>query len=451
MKLTIDKTKVVLLGLAFLFFANAGILFAQETPNLPTVSDKFLPYLPSKLPDRVILNLAEDPLTSVNVNWRTSTAQPTGKVEWAEATRNTDFLQGTSTVAAISEFLSVVHDTNPTIEAYYHAATLNGLEAGKTYVYRVGEGEYWSEWFQFSMPNPTADGLSFLYLGDAQNGVRDHWSRLIRQAYRHNPNLDFSIHAGDLINRHNNDFEWGEWFYASSFIRATVPSIMTPGNHEYGKDDLLSPQWRAQFNLPLNGPNGLEETCYQINYPNLKIISLNGQQIFESPELRQKQVEWLDSLLANDPREWTVIIIHQPFYSTKDNRDNVDLRDNFKPLIDKYKIDLVLQGHDHAYGRGTIGPNQNDGIKTDKAEEEGTVYVVAMAGIKMYEPEEYPWMERKAAKTQSYQLIHISNDKKLSYQAYSVEGVLFDEFELHKRADGSNELVNKIPDLAEYK
>ena len=58
---------------------------------------------------------------------------------------------------------------------------------------------------------------------------------------------------------------------------------MTPGNHEYGKGVILSPQWRPQFNLPLNGPKGLEETCYFVNYSNLKVISLDAEQIDESP------------------------------------------------------------------------------------------------------------------------------------------------------------------------
>jgi hypothetical protein len=97
------------------------------------------------------------------------------------------------------------------------------------------------------------------------------------------------LHAGDLINRHDRDVEWGEWFYAGNFIHATVPSVMTPGNHEYSRDIKLSPQWRRQFNLPLNGPKGLEETCYVVNYSNLKVISLDAELIDESPEYLEKQ------------------------------------------------------------------------------------------------------------------------------------------------------------------
>jgi acid phosphatase type 7 len=437
-------------GLILLFFTTLVGVNAQETPLIDLLSEQEKSYLPTRSPDRIILNLSETPLSTLNVNWRTSVAQKTGRLEWADATHSTAFLDNTFSVAAKSEFISVGHETNPTIDAFYHAAEMNGLKPGKKYVYRVGMDDSWSEWFQVTIPDPHTEGISFIYLGDAQNGVRDHWSRLIRQAYMHRPNAAFTLHAGDLINRHDNDLEWGEWFYAGGFIHAMIPSMMTPGNHEYGKDGNLSPQWQPQFNLPINGPKGLEETCYQINYPSLKLISLNAEQIEESPFLKQKQVEWLDSLLSNDGREWTVITIHHPFYSTKDNRDNADLRKHFKPLIDKYRVDLVLQGHDHAYGRGMIGPSQNGNIAEVKAEKEGTVYVVSMAGIKMYEAGDFPWMERKASKTQTYQLIHISTDHKLHYEAYTINGELYDAFELHKRADGSNELINRIPQTQEY-
>ena len=78
--------------------------------------------------------------------------------------------------------------------------------------------------------------FSFIYFGDAQNDLKSRWSRTIRGAYSKMPKADFLLHAGDLVNRANNDHEWGEWFYAGGWIYGMMPSFATPGNHEYARD-----------------------------------------------------------------------------------------------------------------------------------------------------------------------------------------------------------------------
>lgn len=64
--------------------------------------------------------------------------------------------------------------------------------------------------------------------------------------------------------------------------------------------------------------------------------------------------------------------MHHPVYSTAKNRDNTILRERFKPIFEKYGVDLVLQGHDHTYARGGLGKKR-------------PVYLLSVAGPKMYE------------------------------------------------------------------
>ncbi len=400
---------------------------------------------PSRDPDRVILNLTEAPETSIAVNWRTDTTILTGTIEWAVATAGPEFLSSTHKVTAERESLKVKHGEEPTVIANYFSAKVDELTPGQRYVYRVGTEGSWSEWYQIQMPDAKKK-LSFIYFGDAQNDIKSMWSRVIREAYKTMPKVDFMLHAGDLINRHDRDIEWGEWFYAGSFIHATVPSVMTPGNHEYGKGVILSPQWRPQFNLPLNGPKGLEETCYVVDYSNLKVISLDAEQIDESPFYLEKQKLWLDSVLTNDPKKWTAITFHYPVFSTKPNRDNENLRNHFKPIFDKHKVDIILQGHDHAYGRGMVS-NVPTG-KSVKDESSGTVYVVSVSGPKMYDISNDPWMQRKARNTQLFQVISIENNT-LSYEAFTAHGELYDAFDLIKSSKKVNKLVNRIPAIPE--
>lgn len=399
---------------------------------------------PTHIPDRIILNLTNDPTHSVAVNWRTDTTILNSLVQVAVATHGPEFADNAREIQGTRELLTHKPENDPEVSAAYHSATIDELLPGEKYVYRVGSEVAWSEWFQIQIPEPEKK-ISFLYFGDAQNNLKSMWSRVIRQAYSSVPNVDFMLHAGDLINRHDRDEEWGEWFYSGSFIHAMVPSVMTPGNHEY-QDVVLSPQWRPQFNLPLNGPKGLEETCYEVNYPNLKIISLDAEQIDESETFKEIQRIWLDSVLTNNPKKWTVITFHYPIFCTKPNRDNIEFRTAFKPIFDKHKVDIVLQGHDHAYGRGMVANVPTGSTVKDKLS--GTMYVVSVSGPKQYAVSDDPWMERRAGNTQLFQIISIEGNV-LSYGAHTATGELYDAFELRKSKGRPNKLVNKIPDIQE--
>lgn len=415
------------------------IVYSPGDAGLP---NNFL--FPTLSPDRVILNLTADPAHSVAVNWRTDTSVVESVVQIAQATHGPEFVDNTREIRVEHEILIYKPENDPEVAAMYHSATIDDLEPGEKYVYRVGSEAGWSEWFQIQMPEPEKK-ISWVYFGDAQNNLKSMWSRVIRQSYASMPQVDFMLHAGDLINRYDRDIEWGEWFYAGSFIHAMVPAMMTPGNHEY-RDMVLSPQWKKQFNLPKNGPKGLEEQCYQVNYPNLKVISLDAEQIDESEEYRVAQRDWLDSILTQDPRKWTAITFHYPIFSTKPNRDNVEFRNMFKPVFDKHKVDIVLQGHDHAYGRGMVN-NVPTGYQV-KEKSSGTMYVVSVSGPKMYDVSDDPWMDRRAGNTQLFQIITIEGDT-LSYGAYTAAGELYDAFDLVKSDDAPNKLINKIPDFPE--
>ncbi len=276
------------------------------------------------------------------------------------------------------------------------------------------------------------------------------WSRVIREAHRDAAKASFMLHAGDLINSGNDDAEWGEWFGAGAWLNAMVPSVATPGNHEYPRDPerpdgprRLTHHWRPQFTLPENGPKGLEETVYYLDYQGTRIISLN------SNERESEQVPWLEQVLADNPNRWTIVTFHHPVYSTARGRDNATIRTLWKPVFDKFHVDLVLQGHDHTYGR--FVPELTENVATGataRSPEAGTVYVVSVSGPKMYKLDRTPAMRRAAQNTQLYQIISIDDDK-LRYEARTATGELYDAFRLKKQPGKLNELVDEIPDTPE--
>ena len=401
---------------------------------------------PSKTPDRIIANLTIDPAHSFAVNWRTDQQVNQGFVEIAVATDGPEFLLGTvRKIDAKSQRFENQNSNEPMVKATYHSAIVSDLQPLKTYVYRVGNGSknenYWSEWFQFTTAGiDMNEPFSFIYFGDAQNSVKSLWSRVIRNSYRQFPKVNFLLHAGDLINDRDANLEWGEWFYAGSFIHATVPSIMTPGNHEYRVDELSS-LWRPQLTLPENGPiDAVKETCYALDYQDMKLISIDAPAFSANQEAREAQKVWLDSLLNANTKKWTAITMHYPIFSTAEGRDNKELREGLIPIINKYKVDLVLQGHDHTYARGYV---KNEGKGLPIVEDAGTVYAVSVSGPKMYESKDRDWMVRRGEFTQLFQIITVSEDT-LKYGAYTPTGNLYDAFDLIKK-NGKKHLINKVP------
>ncbi len=389
--------------------------------------------MPTKHPDRIILNLAENTSTSIAVTWRTDQSITAGFCELqvspeGPVDQKNSKLFKAKTTSIRYEFNSDRYPdlVEPVVEANNHSHIFVDLVPGEKYIYRVGAENFWSEWFEFQMPEPDDDHLAFLFFGDPQSDLKSQWSRIIRRAYRHEPNSTFMLYGGDIINRAGRDSEWHEWFGAGSFIYATVPQIMTPGNHDYNNEK-LDPHWNAQFTLPANGPKGLEGTCYVIDYKNLRIISIDSA---ADSELRnasgyklEAQKTWLDSVLRVNTKEWVIVTTHLPFYSPKENRDNKHLREHFQPILEKHKVDMVLSGHDHSYGRGKETDNPENGHKV--------MYVVSVSGPKMYEAGDKKWMDRSGSFKQMYQVINI-NKNVLDYKAYTANGELYDVFTLIK-------------------
>lgn len=404
---------------------------------------------PDDFPDHVILSATKDPATSIGINWRTQPLNKTGYVEIAIAGDGPKFTRKKIRQYAKRTLLNTEGASFDGFESSFFEVKIEGLKPNTLYAYRVGNNKFKSEWHQFTTANDKESPISFLYVGDAQNYILDLWSRVIRKAYKVAPDADFFIHAGDLVDKAHSESEWNEWFAAGSFIHSEIPAIAVPGNHEYQRTDsdqqglgrILSLQWRPQFSLPKNGPKSLEETCYYIDYPNLKVIALNSNVKIKL------QAKWLKKVLAENDKKWTVVTYHHPIFSASTGRDNSELRKHWKPLFDQYQVDLALQGHDHTYARGAVYENPNQLERDGKSRiVKGPVYVVSVSGAKMYSINEKGWDEfgakREKAGEQIQLFQHISIDGNLlRYNSFTPTGRLFDSFQIIKD-DNQNKLNN---------
>jgi glycerophosphoryl diester phosphodiesterase len=342
----------------------------------------------------------------------------------------------------------------------YHTVLFKDLLPDTLYAYRVGDGKKrWSEWIQFRTASKSAKPFSFTYFGDSQNDLLTYFSRTIRMAYKTAPNASFAIHAGDLVNRAHNDTEWAEWFKAGQFIHAQWTGVPVTGNHEYkniaslGAGTNVAMQWRPQFNLPIEStlPESLHETVYSFDYQGVQFIVLNSNKEIEL------QSKYLEQELSKPNYRWRVVTYHHSIFSPSGRTsENYKLMlSQWVPLFEKHNVDLVLQGHDHAYVRSQMPVRKNQG--KDGAIQ--TMYVTSVSGPKQY-PVKGDHLEayrkqyglqstRKAEHTQFFHVIKVDGNR-LTYQAFTATGEIYDEAMLTKDfASGSKQLAEKIPDLAE--
>lgn len=442
-------THALMLGAALAALGGQTMAQTAERPLRPEpapvqASDR--PVVPpTEQPERIILNLTADPAHEMAITWRTAPGAA-GFVEFAEAQDGPDFIQQAVRMTAVTDDATIAVREAAEFRAAYHSAVLKGLKPETVYAYRVGDGARWSEWLQFRTAATTAKPFTFVYMGDMQNNILSEASRTMRMAFRKAGDAAFVIHAGDLINRHDSDNEWGEWFAAGGFLYAQTPQMPTPGNHEYGRGPVLNPQWRRQYTLPETGPSGVEklnETAWTVDYQGLRLISVDAPLFHGDEAMRAEMVRWLDGLLANNPNRWTALFLHFPLFSIDPDRDNSRVRDALKPLIDKYGVDLVLQAHDHGYARGAIGTGPMLNAGPAQPSDHGSTYVVSVAGPKMYPVADLGWATRSASRTQTFQTLDVSQDA-VTYRAFTATGRELDAFRLIKGADG----VARIETLA---
>jgi acid phosphatase type 7 len=431
------------LALAAMVLACAPVqAFAQNT----LVPEGMPRYQPTGYPDRIVLTISGNPATSQAVTWRTDPNVTVALAEIAPAGASpglhlvADTLRGTTTPLRAGNGL-----------AHHHSVNFTNLRPNTLYAYRVGGQNTWSEWFQFRTAKSAFEPFSFLYFGDSQNAVKAHFSRTIRQAALDLPDARLMVFAGDLVNQRAgvHDDEWGEWFEAGGWLHGMIPSLPAPGNHEYvdapdGSDrSVLGPHWPVQFALPRNGPAGMETTVYYVDFQGVRFISLNSAEAVQSGSDRAAyQARWLEGVLSNNPNRWTIVTFHHPVFSVAVGRNNPPLQQHWRPLFEKHGVDLVLQGHDHTYGRGSnIGEGTmawDEGV--------GTMYVVSVAGPKMYFASDTARkvMSRIGEDTQLYQTVRIEADQ-LVYEARTTSGDLYDAFSLVRMENGRNRLIDRAP------
>ena len=312
-----------------------------------------------------------------------------------------------------------------------HRVAVAGLEPATTYLYAPGDGRPagWAPWraVKTAPPSGTAHDLSFLYLGDAQTGL-ERWGRLLHAAYRRHPGIDFLLIAGDLVDRGNERTNWDHFFLRATDVFDRVPFMPCVGNHEYL--DMGPRLYRAFFELPRNGPPSFDpELVYNFECGDAFFAMLDSTLAVSDKRAAERQAAWLDAALNRTHSTWKLVIFHHPVYPSHPWRNTPNLREHWVPIFDRHHVDLVLQGHDHAYLR-TYPLRGHKRVATADA---GTTYVVAVSGDKFVDQAHRDYIEVGYTGLATYQTIEIkAQARRMIYRAWSEPGKIVDELVLEK-------------------
>ena len=408
-------------------------------------------------PERIVLGWAGDPATSQAVTWRTTAAVASPQAQIGLAAPDCGGAIGpVRNIAAVARAIDVGRNQRAT----HYKAGFTGLAPATRYAYRVGSASGSSRWHCFSTASAEAAPFRFIYLGDAQRGLGKRWPEVVRAAFAAAPDARFVVHAGDLLDEGYDDGQWRAWLAGLGGGAAETPGVPVPGNHDVMRSRLsrvfVAPDlWNAHFALPANGPADLPELAgqsYYLDYQGVRIVALDVN-AFANEDFRESQrsrvqaaqLTWLREVLGANPQHWTIVVQHYPVYSVAKHRDFGRMRAALGALYDEFGVDLVLQGHDHAYGR----THKVYGGRIADSRAPGTVYAVSVSGTKSYAVDSR-WaslLARVHEGAQLYQVVSVAGDG-LAYESRETDGTSVDAFELIKPAGAASRYVNRAPGAA---
>ena len=365
---------------------------------------------------------------------------PSGAQDTKEAQKNTNDAAMKSSVSTQKERLNDKFTDNGKT-TYVHTVTLQNLQPGTEYEYRLGHENRRSQWYRLNTAN-SHNTYKALIFPDSQSAKYKVWEEVAMPAWQRNRDARFFITMGDLVDNGEHAYQWNEWFTRIGPMITRIPAAPVMGNHEtYTMDwKVRMPQaYLHYFQLPEGAPASYKNQFYSFDYGDVHYVVLNTQmrQMEEFlPNLLQDQLAWFKADMEKTRKKWKVVLMHKDvlrygFLTRKTPREEGVSEEGktFMPLFDKYNVDAVLTAHLHTYrNRGHIY-----GFKRDT---KGPLYILTgVAGDVRY-PNLWKRHSLDVAvapqpETNNYMVLEASAES-LRFSCYLPDGTKIDEAEVKK-------------------
>ena len=325
------------------------------------------------------------------------------------------------------------HHTIDDLGGYIHDVKLTGLEPGKTYYFVCGGPGGFEEERKFKTLPENPDHVRFVFGGDSREGATDFpWGRdeISKLMATYDP--DFVIHCGDFVRKPFRASHWDDWFnhMDETWIDSegyTIPIIPFLGNHEVGtKDEFMKTKEDAKFYFQYFNMLPEPQTWYSLDItPYIHFTALNSE-TYTGPH--SEQYEWADEDLSKAKDvTWKFVGFHRPAFDPRGKGTS----EYFLPLLDKYHVDIVLNGDVHLYERlqpMNVSSYPGEYVSFDK----GTVHIVSGGwGAPLYM--HYPlWYDACGPIAEYNFTVFDVTPTTLHMQAIDVNGNVIDEFTINK-------------------
>lgn len=419
----LSVTVILMLGLGFWVSSRWHAWFHYYLENPFTT--------PSGI-DRVVMTYGEKPNTQRVISWRSGESERRGRVHLYRLAMGDSLLSIYQQRAVTSTFFQRdallnqlmmdslwISGKGTLIEtdggkSIYYRAELNQLAAG-SYAYQISTGIDKSPFYFFKVKK-AGYPYKFAYIGDIQQRDTARFEPLFLSFYQAH-SVDAWAYIGDVIERPMNKY-WDTWFASMQGIPAQMPLLVVPGNHEYQKNLTrdIDKRWTSIFSYPKNGTKQSMGHTYFYEFDSTLFVMLDTEDL-QMPWQFMQARSWLKKVLKQSSAQYKIVMMHHPVQSVRSSRLNLGVKLFLGPVLQNNGVTLLLQGHDHGYGRHFTQRNGQRCLPLS---------VVSACSEKNYLVGFKNNEERMACNQRLIQIITLGKDS-VDYKSYMETGVLYDD------------------------